>query len=713
MSFDPIHLRGGGTSLLLISTPEGFPAYVHWGADLGALEADALAGYIALREPAVPTYGYDKTQWVPILPDALSGYSGRLALEGERAGNSHAVPRPAPRQWRATTRESAEGSSVELLGVDDVAGWQVTVTIGLTEHGVLHTRTVVRNVGPDALHLAAVRTVLPVGTAAVEALDLTGRWAHERVPQRHRINQALYERASRRGRPGHDSSLMLTVGSASFGFESGECWAVHVAWSGNHSTYVEQTPGGETHLGAGELLEPGEVVLEPGQEYTGPRVLAAYSGQGLNGVIAAMHSWLRAHEPTPPAARRIVLNTWEATYFDQRTERLVALAQRAAKLGIERFVLDDGWFRGRRSDNAGLGDWQIDTDVWPDGLSPLITAVREAGMDFGIWVEPEMVNPDSDLARRHPDWILGGGHDLPPLWRHQQVLNLQAPGAFEYLLECLDTLLAENDISFVKWDHNRDLTDPAHAGKPATHGQVLAFYRLLDELRQRHPGVEIESCASGGARIDAEVLTRTNRVWASDSIDPLERYRLQTWTSLVVPPEMLGSHVGSAIAHTSGRSSTIAYRAAAALLFHFGVECDINKLSEAEAEELAAWIALHKQVRKTRDRGRLVVGDHPDPALSITGLISEDQSEAWYVIATLDTPHAQPPRPVRLPGLAPDRSYRVSNRTPAHTQPRGDATHLWPPAGGLVATGRALSGAGVQLRATMPQCAEVLHVETI
>ena len=210
-------------------------------------------------------------------------------------------------------------------------------------------------------------------------------------------------------------------------------------------------------------------------------------------------------------------------------------------MGIERFVLDDGWFTGRRDDTRGLGDWEVDTDVWPDGLHPLVNKVQSLGMEFGLWVEPEMVNPDSDLARAHPDWILRGRTALPPSARQQQVLDLANPEAYRHIADRLHALLNEYPIAYLKWDHNRDLVDAGSGpgGTPRVSEHTHALYRLLDELKAAHPGVEIESCASGGSRVDLGILERTDRVWTSDTLDPLERLDIQRHTSLVVAPELL------------------------------------------------------------------------------------------------------------------------------------------------------------------------------
>ena len=299
-----------------------------------------------------------------------------------------------------------------------------------------------------------------------------------------------------------------------------------------------------------------------------------------------------------------------------------------------------------------------------------------------------------------------------PTWRHQQVLDLQNPDARAHVLGQLRMLLDEYDIAFLKWDHNRDLVDVAHDGRPAVHGQTLAFYGLLDELRESHPDLEIESCASGGGRIDLEVLTRTDRVWPSDTIDAVERQRIQRWTTLLVPPEMLGSHLGGPVAHTTGRSHRTGFRAATALLGHFGIEWDLRGLDDEERAEVAAWVALHKELRPLVANGRLVRADHHDPAVLVTGVVAPDRGEAWYVVATVDTTVTQSVGAVCLPGLDPAGTYLLTNRTPAgrdHVVEKGDT---WLDGHGVVLTGRAMRETGVRFPGLAPEAARVLHATT-
>ncbi len=288
------------------------------------------------------------------------------------------------------------------------------------------------------------------------------------------------------------------------------------------------------------------------------------------------HRFLRARPQHPERPRPVLLNTWEAVYFDMDLPKLLQLAERAAELGIERYVLDDGWFRHRHNDRAGLGDWFVDESVWgPDGLHPLVDRVRELGMEFGLWFEPEAINPDSDLARTHPAWVLQTNHGPGPDSRYQQMLDLGHPEAYQYVLERISALVAEYGIAYLKWDHNRALVDAGHtpSGRPGVHAQTRAFHRMLAELKTRHPGLEIESCAGGGGRVDLGVIEHTDRVWVSDCIDAHERHRMVRWTGLTLPPELMGTHVGSGADHTTHRSHELAFRAGTALWGHLGRWC--------------------------------------------------------------------------------------------------------------------------------------------
>jgi len=695
-TWTPVHLSRAGVSLLVTPSPDGVPVVQHWGSALGDLSGGDLAAIAEVRRPGIPHSALDQARETGLVPLSSAGFTGTPAVEVMRPGGAVPVRLGA---WACAT---ADGG-VLFTATDDDLGCQVAVETTLSEEGLIRVRTRLHNTGSDGLQVIAVRTSLPVPPRAQELLDLTGRWSGERLPQRHPWPIGTWRRASRHGRTGHDATLLLCSGTPGFGFRRGEVWAVHVEWSGDHETLAERTPEGECLLGGGEGLHPGEVGLRTGESYTSPWLVGAWSGAGLDGLSSRLHAYVR--RTTPRIERKVLANTWEAVYFDQDLETLTELARAAAEVGAERFVLDDGWFRGRRNDSVGLGDWTVDPVVHPSGLGPLVERVHALGLDFGLWVEPEMVNPSSELAQAHPDWILQAHSDPPPLWRHQQVLDLTHPAAYDHIRDALMTLLDELDIAYLKWDHNRDLVDV-----PGSRGQTLAFYRLLDELRAAHPGLEIESCASGGGRIDLGVLARTDRVWPSDTLDAVERQRIQRWTSLLVPAEMIGTHLGGPTAHTTGRTHGLDFRAATALIGHMGIEWDLREVDSHGRSRVAAWIELHKRLRPLVAEGSLVRADHPDPGCSVTGVVSSGGEEGWYVVAQTAPSLTQHLAPVHLGGLDPGRRFRVVDETPPGDQHSAD---LAPRRLASELTGRLLDEVGVRLGVVAPETARVLHARAI
>lgn len=692
-----VHLRAAGVSLVLAADADRLPTLVHWGTDLGALGPDVLQAVVATGLTTRANNDLDVPQPLSLLPEQSRGWAGTPGLAGHRAGAAWStmfVPTAV-----TVTDRAGEGGLVVVEAADTEAGLDLLLELELLPSGLLRHRATLTNRAGAGFEVGHLAVALPLPAVATEVFDLAGRWAKERTPQRLPLVVGTHTRENRRGRTGPDAPLVLAVGTTGFGNRTGEVWAQHVAFSGNHRSLAERSYTGTTLLTGGELLLPGEVRLDTDESYTTPWVFGAHSTTGLDGVAARFHTHLRSRPHHPRSPRPVIMNTWEAVYFDHDLARLTELARAGAEIGVERYVLDDGWFRHRRDDSAGLGDWYVDEGVWPQGLTPLIDVVTGLGMEFGLWVEPEMVNPDSDLARAHPDWILGPGTRLPLSSRQQQVLDLGNPGAFAFVLERLDALLSENEIRYLKWDHNRDLLEAGSGAVRAAgvHAQTLALYRLLDELRSRHPGVEIESCSSGGLRIDLEVLEHTDRVWGSDCIDPLERQQIQRWTTQLLPPELIGSHVGAAPSHTTHRSTDLAFRAGTALFAHFGIEVDVTRMADAERAELARWVALYKDVRGLLHTGTVVRADQHDPSWTLHGTVAQDGTDGLFAVVQLDTPDTSIPGRVRIPGLLPDAEYLVTVQAPgdAPAVRCEDLVLAWPGGEGVRMTGRALASLGV------------------
>jgi alpha-galactosidase len=400
---------------------------------------------------------------------------------------------------------------------------------------------------------------------------------------------------------------------------------------------------------------------------------------------------------------------WEALYFAHDEAKIKELVDVAAEVGVERVVLDDGWFHSRRNDRAGLGDWVIDPAVWPNGLTPIIEYINDKGIEFGLWFEGEMVNPDSDLYRAHPEWILHEGDRVPPLWRHQLVLDLGHEEAYKHVLEQTSAVLAAHNIAYIKWDHNRVLVDAGHLGTAGVRRQTQAIYRLFTELKKRHPGLEIESCASGGARIDLGVIDYVDRFWTSDNNDALERQRIQRWTSQVIPPELLGTHIGPTHGHQTGRTLELSMRAITALFGHAGIEWNITEATAKERANLAMWAKYYKDNRALLHSGKSVRIDYPDEHGYLYGVVAADTKKSIFAYVQLTPTVTVHPAALKFVGLDAAASYSIKAVFPAG-QP---CFMLISPPGwmdGITMSGSALETIGVAAPILAPANAVLIEI---
>ncbi|MEM7274041.1 MAG: alpha-galactosidase [Actinomycetota bacterium] len=717
-----VHLRHGETSVVLATVDGHTPAVRYWGRALGD---DDVADVEAATERPLPRAILDVEPTIGIVNELGEGMAGSPGIAGHRPGGDAYGPafadavfeRPAGGPGRSVTcrltdRRAQLSLTISLtLGLDDlpspVGAEVLRVDVSLTNDGST----------PYVVERLTAGVELPA--RADELLTFSGRWTLELQPQRHRWQPGAWVSENWRGRTSHDRPPALFAGSAGFDETSGEVWGMQLGWSGNSRLAAERLSDGRRLLQVGELLYPGEVILEPGRTHTAPTVYGAYGASGLAEVSQAFHELVRSrsHHPGPDRPRPVILNTWEAVYFDHDVDTLRQLATVAADVGVERFVVDDGWFVGRHDDTAALGDWIVDPAKYPDGLGPLIAHVNDLGMEFGLWFEPEMINPDSELYRAHPEWALHDERYPLRTGRNQLVLDLVNPDAWKHICDRLNRLLSDHSIAYIKWDMNRDLARPTlePSGAAGARAQTLAFYALVDELRRLHPGVEIESCASGGAGADVEVLARTERIWVSDSNDALDRQAIQRGFSLLFPPEVMGSHVGPPTSHTTGRQHDLAFRGATALLGHFGIEWNLLRTDAAERADLAMLVSLHKRHRALLHSGRFRRLDG-DPGANTTGVVATDRSEALFVHAriasSLDAVH----QPIRFVGLDPDRRYRVHcPAIPGRSRDRGMAPPQWFAAAAdeetaLTFSGRVLAEAGLIPPVLDPESAIVIHL---
>ncbi|MFS0892713.1 alpha-galactosidase [Microbacterium sp. 179-I 3D3 NHS] len=696
------HVIGTRTSLVVVERPDRLPALAWLGAaPAGGIRSDAAGDLAALTgtPPELPTPFETLGRAVPLLGEVSRGWIGRRALRGHRIVDAAS----AGRDWSTRFVPVAIDRRDDALlveAVDAAAGLALTTRIEAVAGGGVRMRHAVRNTGSGAYVVESLEVALPVPVTMSEQLDFTGRWALERMPQRRLIADGTWVRESTEGRPGWDSATMLVAGEQGFGFGRGQVIGVHVASAGETRHVLERQRTGIVTMGGGEALGPGEVVLAVGETYETPWVYAFAADDGLDGIAAQTHALVRSWHPDALSERPVTSNVWEAVYHDHDVDRLAELARLAAEVGVERFVLDDGWFSSRRDDSRGLGDWVVSEHFGPEGLRPLSDLVHDLGMRFGLWLEPEMVNIDSDLYRAHPEWILSTGGRVPVPMRAQEVLDLARPEVADHLFAQISRVLADSGVDYVKWDHNRQLFDAGsgtRGGASGIHAHTRGYIALLERLRAAHPDIVWEGCASGGARVDLDTLTRVERLWTSDGTDALSRQRIQRWTAQLAPLAWIGAHISAPRNHQTGRVSDLDFRVLTAFLGDLGIEWDLSSATAEERSRLRDWIGLYRRHRRLVHTGRLVRGDDLPDAVAVTGVVAEDRAEALFVYAHLEETVADPP-PFRLPGLEPSARYRVSIVSPDDAEPA--ATE---------ASGFALAAVGLLPPARWPQTARLVH----
>lgn len=706
----------GRTAALVIHAKPGAPPYIlHWGADpCGA----ASAGTIVFPEDMrCPVPGREDAVLRPSL--AMEPGLGLAAEPGLLIARNR-------RDWDALLCVEAVEQGARNLRIichDANAGVRLTYDFrSSAAHDIITASARLENSGETVLEVQRAQTLtLPVPPHMRDIMGFAGLWAGEFQSERMHRFAGSWVRENRRGRGGHNGWPGVILAAAETCEHHGEAYGLHLGWSGSSRLCVETLPENRGLASAGALLLPGEIVLDAGEGLDLPALHLGWSHAGLNGLSQNFHDHIRADvlprrqiQPDRPA-RPVHYNSWEAVYFDHELETLKHLAALAAAAGAERFVLDDGWFKGRRHDAAGLGDWRVDRDIYPQGLQPLIEAVTGHGMEFGLWVEPEMVNPDSDLYRAHPDWALQSPARQPVPFRNQLVLDFTRPKVRGFIYAALDRLLSENAIGYLKWDMNRDVNHPANAqGQAAAHAQVEAVYALMDRLRAAHPHIAIESCASGGGRADLGILRHSDRVWTSDNNDALERLGIQWGASHMLPLCITGAHVGPRACHITGRILPMQLRVAVAMFGSMGIEADLRDESAEDRAVLARAIALYKQHRALLHDGNFIRLERSAAHIAF-GAVAADRSEALFLRANIAEAAFAMPSPLRFAGLDPEQAYHLRLVWPEDWQsPARDAAAM---VGQLSGQGITMIGAdlmciGVQIPVSHPQTALLFHLKT-
>ena len=571
------------------------------------------------------------------------------------------------------TEKDDEAQTLILTLQDPITGVELELFYTIfSRGGILARSACFVNGGTETVHLLkAMSLCLDLPDCDYDWIQFSGAWARERHPRMRRLEQGIQSVGSMRGHSSHEHNPFLILKRPSADENQGEVIGFSLIYSGNFIAQAEVDTHDTTRVLLGIHPEWFDWKLDPGESFQTPEAVMVYSSSGLNHMSQTFHRLYRerlARGYWRDRVRPILINNWEATYFDFTEEKILKLARTAADAGIELFVLDDGWFGERSSDRAGLGDWVVNRDRLPDGIPGLASRIREMGMKFGIWIEPEMVNKDSDLYREHPDWILTVPNRNQTHGRYQHVLDFSRKEVVDTIFQMISDILKDGSVTYVKWDMNRSITECWSAALPADrqgevfHRYILGVYDLYERLTSTFPQVLFESCASGGGRFDPGLLYYAPQGWTSDDTDAIERLKIQYGTSFCYPVSSMGAHVSTSPNHQVGRATPLSTRANVACFGTSGYEMDLNRLSERELAEIKDQVTFMKKWRRLLQYGTFFRLKSPfDGNIASWMTVSDDRSQAivgWYrILNSVNPPYTR----MKLAGLDPDRLYKVSN----------------------------------------------------
>ncbi|MEV4757188.1 alpha-galactosidase [Micromonospora sp. NPDC049559] len=592
--------------------------------------------------------------------DGLRPFAG-ADLVLETAGGDRGV------QWRFVEADG-DDAALRVVFADEATGARATLHYRIPAGTDVVERWVeLANTGDAALRVVRAGSAgFSVPTPHGARLSyLWGQWAQEFQLDHVELTRGRFSVGSAQGVPGHAFAPWLAVRDRAGA--DGPTWGTALTWTGSWEIAADVENGGLTRVRVGRLLADGPLELPAGETLVLPVAAGAYSDDGLDGLARVWHRYQRQLAGDRlERVRPVLYNSWEATYFDVRADSQLELARVAAELGVETFVVDDGWFVGRDDDRGGLGDWTPDPAKFPDGFGAFVDEVRALGLNFGLWVEPECVSPRSRLYAEHPDWVYSvHGRPLTPI-RNQYLLDLGRPEVAEFVHGTLDGLLSTYDIGYLKWDFNRPRTEPGRPGSGPVDldgGHVANLYRILAALRRDHPGVLIEACAGGGARADLAMAARTDVIWPSDNTGPLDRLAIQYGFLHANAPHLMSSWVTDAPGIFDPRPRSLAFRFVLAMAGVLGIGADLRHWGPAQRAEAAEWIARYKRIRHVVTRGEVHLVGGPDQdrcAVQYTGVDGREIVVLAWHPGRLDGAGLLPSRPVRLPlrGLAPEGTYR-------------------------------------------------------
>ncbi|MBB6669120.1 alpha-galactosidase [Cohnella nanjingensis] len=652
-------LRTARTTYLFGLNGNGALQHLYWGEPIAAAEAAEL---LQARSHSSFDAAVDREA------EEYGGWGGASYAEpGLRATFADGV---RDLQLQAVGH-AIEGEETLVLHLKD-SHYELHVDVRykiVDRHDLIERSVSIRNgeASPVRIEQAMAALWSVGGLPDYRLTHVTGRWAGEYQLRSNLLSEGKKVLESRRGFTGPHANPWFAIDDGGASETNGRVWFGALAWSGNWKLVFERTTFGGVRIAGGVNDFDGAFALAPGGTYDSPVFVGGYVSGGFGEMSRVLHRYEREEILPSSGPRKVLYNSWEATEFAVNVRDQLALAERAARLGVELFVVDDGWFGERNSDRAGLGDWRVNAEKFPNGLDELISAVKDKGMAFGLWVEPESVNPDSDLFRAHPDWIYRYPTRQSTPLRNQYLLNLGKPEVKAFVLDFMTELLSKHDISFIKWDMNRTVTEPGESGDAVAEHSIWTrhaenLYAIWAELRRRFPHVAFETCAGGGARIDLGILRYADQAWISDNTDARDRLTIQEGFTYAYSPSVMMCWVTEAPNGFNGRSLPLSYRFRSAMMGGLGIGANIGKWTDQEMAEAARYVALYKEIRHVVSEGELYrLESLRHSNVAAYEYVSRDGGEA-VVFAFLQSQHfGGTVRRLRLRGLDPNAVYEVKD----------------------------------------------------
>ncbi|MEO3944229.1 alpha-galactosidase [Gorillibacterium sp. CAU 1737] len=704
--YDPairtFHLKSKSSSYILQITKEGLPVHLYWGPQVERVSSTHPLVTIERCSFSPNVSAEDKTISRDTLPSEFPAYGngdfrepaielrladGTVVSDFRYIEYKIASGKPQLEGLPATYAETdEEAETLELVLEDAKTGLRAILLYTAYADKDVITRSVrIEHHGSERVVLTRLLSAsLDLHRTDLDFVHLSGTWTRERHVYKRALVPGLHRVDSKRGASSHQHNPFFALSSKDATEEHGEVYGFSLVYSGNFLAQAEVDQYGMTRAEIGINPFGFEWTLEPGSHFQSPEAVLVRSNEGFGGMSRTYHQLYRTRlcrGQFRDKTRPILINNWEATYFNFNAEKILDIARVGHELGIELFVLDDGWFGERDSDNSSLGDWVVDKKKLPEGLGKLGESLTALGMEFGLWFEPEMVSPNSNLYRKHPDWCLHVPGHARTEARQQLVLDLSRQDVQDYIVEAVSAVLDSAPITYVKWDMNRNMTEIGSALLPAdrqgetAHRYILGLYEVLERIVTRFPHVLFESCSGGGGRFDPGMLYYMPQTWTSDDTDAVERLKIQYGTSMVYPASAMGAHVSAVPNHQVHRMSPLETRGHVAMSGNFGYELDLSKLPQEDRELIREQVALYKELRSLIQQGEFYRLLSPFEGTETAWMfVSEEKNEAFAAYFKVLAEPNPPLKRLRLKGLDPNKAYKIS-----HTGEvvRGDELMHW------------------------------------